>query len=190
MSYLYGSNTELIYSLNAPVAKNTYTAAAPISVPAAAATQGRAVVPTSFWGAQPAGKSLFVHAAGTIATTSAATFIGQIGLNPTPGTLANPVTYWPVLAPTAAVTCLWDLEAWYTCTTGGAAGAFQVNGRYTCSVVAAGVLSAAPQEVKFQASLAAVSTEAPFYVELFGTWSASAAGNTTTVQQMQMFGLN
>jgi hypothetical protein len=28
------------------------------------------------------------------------------------------------------------------------------------------------------------------YVELFGTWSASAAGNTTTLQQMVLWGLN
>jgi hypothetical protein len=190
VSYLYGTNAELIYSLNAPVTKNTYTTAAPISVPASAATQMRAVVPVSFWGSQPVGKGLLVYAAGTIATTSAATFIGQIGLDPTPGTLANAITYWPILAPTAATTCLWDLEARYTCTQGGAAGTFQANVHYRQTVVATGVLSTASQDVQAQASLSAVSTEAPFDVELFGTWSASAAGNTTTVQQLHVFGLN
>jgi hypothetical protein len=191
VSYLYGTNVEQIYSLSQPVTKNTYTTAAPLSVPNAAATQSRAVVPITVWGASPVGKGLLVHASGTIATTSAATFIGQIGLDPTPATLANAITYWPILAPTAAITCLWDLEVWYTCTQGGQFGQFQANGNYWQSTVATGVLnSTGPQNVRFQALLTGISTEVPFDVELFGTWSASAAGNTTTVQQMQVFGLN
>jgi hypothetical protein len=190
VSYLYGTNCELIYSSSQSVTKNTFTTAAPISVPNAAATQSRATVPTSLWGAQPVGKGLLVHASGTIANTAAATFIGQISLDTTPGAQLNSITYWPILAPTAAVTSLWDLEVWYTCQQGGAAGTFQVNGRYQQSVVASGTLSTAPQDVKFQTLLTGVSTESLFDVELWGTWSASSASNTTTVQQMQVFGLN
>lgn len=190
MSYLYGTNAELIYTLTAPVTKNTYTTAAVTSVPASSATQSRAVIPVSFWGTQALGKCFLVHAAGTIATTSAATFIGQISLDPTPGTQANSITYWPILAPTAATTCLWDLEVWYTCNQAGAAGQFQVNGRYNQSVTATGTMTTADQKVLFQTLLTGVSTEAPFDVELWGTWSASAAGNTTTVQQLQVVGMN
>lgn len=190
MSYLYGTNTELIYSLNTAITKNTYTTAAPITVPAAAGTQDPATIPVSFWGTQPVGKGLLVYAAGTIATTSAATFIGQIGLDPTLGMLANSITYWPILAPTAATTCVWELEARYTCQQGGAAGIFQANVHYRQSVVASGTLSTADQKVMTQANLTSVSVLVPLTVELFGTWSASAAGNTTTVQQFQVFGLN
>jgi hypothetical protein len=35
-----------------------------------------------------------------------------------------------------------------------------------------------------------VDPRVELYIELFGTWSASAAGNTTTLQQMFLWGLN
>src|SRR6266852_9091168 len=188
VSFITGSQDELLYSLPAPVTKNTYTAQAVLSVPAATGTAPLCVVDANYFRSVPngVGRGLYLKAKGTIATTSAATFTGVLGLDATPGTLANSVTYWPILAPTAATTCLWDLEAWYTCQqVGGNAGlTLQVNGEYRQSVVATGVLSTAPQ------SVTAMDPTKALYVELWGTWSASAAGNTTTLQEMFLFGLN
>ena len=129
---------------------------------------------------------------GTTATTSAATLQMVLGWDPTAGTLGTTLaTPWPTLAPTAAVTCLFDIEATITAQAVGAAGlTLQTNGRLQMSVVASGTLSTAPQWVQFQTSSTALNSEAQAFIELWGTWSVSAAGNTTTLQQFQMWGLN
>ena len=186
------TQTELLYSLPAAVTKNTYTTEAPITVPTSS-TLPHCIVPANYFAASPngVGRPLWVRVQGTIANTSAATFQGRLGWDTTQGTIANPVTYWPTLAPTSATTCLWSLDVWYTCQQVGSAGlTLQVNGEFRQSVVATGTLSTAPQSVMFQSSLTGINAESAAYIELFGTWSASAAGNTTTVQQMQLFGLN
>ena len=189
MSYLYGTNVELLYNLGVSVTKNTYTTAATITPLAATGQVAR--IPAAFWGDNPLHKGIHIYAAGTIATTSAATFIGQACLNTTAGTLlaAGSFTYWPILAPTAAVTSLWELDVRYTCTAPGTSATLQYNADYRQSIVASGTLSTAPQNVKSQGVLT-TSIEVDQFAELFGTWSASAAGNTTTVQQFQVFGLN
>ena len=192
MSFYTGTQAELLYALPAAVTKNTFTTQAVISVPTAS-TLPHCIVPTNYFGAVPngVGRSLYLKAAGTIATTSAATFTGVLGWDTTQNTLANSVTYWPILAPTAATTCVWDLEVWYTAQQVGSAGlTLQLNGNYRTSVVASGTLSTAGQLVAFQTSLTGISAESAAYIELWGTWSASAAGNTTTINQMQLFGLN
>lgn len=183
---------EELYTLPAAVTKNTYTTAAPISVPASS-TLPHCTVPAGYFAANPngVGRTLLLEADGTIANTAAATFTGQLGWDTAQATLANSVTYWPVLAVTAATTCLWNLRVKYTCQQVGSAGlTLQVNGVYTQSVVASGVLSTAPQTVMFQSSLTGINSELAAYVELWGTWSASAAGNTTTLQQMKLYGEN
>jgi hypothetical protein len=192
LSFYTGTNAELLYALPAAVTKNTYTTQAVLSVPTSS-TLPHCIVPGKFFGAVPngVGRSLLLEASGTIATTSAATFTGVLGYDVTQNTLANSVTYWPILAPTAATTCLWSLRVLYTCQQTGSAGlTLQLNGEYRQSVVATGTLSTAPQSVMFQTSLTAINAEVDAYIELWGTWSASAAGNTTTLQQMQLFGLN
>jgi hypothetical protein len=189
VSFIFGTNVEALYNLGASVTKNTYTTAAAITPLAASAPVAR--IPYTFWKDNPVHQGLWVHAEGIIATTSAATFIGQACLNTTAGTLAGSgfFTYWPILAPTAATTCLWLLDVRYTCTAGGTSGTLQYNANFEQSVVASGTLSTAPQNIKTQGTVT-VNTEADLFAELFGTWSASAAGNTTTLQQFQVFGLN
>jgi hypothetical protein len=46
------------------------------------------------------------------------------------------------------------------------------------------------QSAGFSGSIASLDPRVTQYVELFGTWSASNAANTTTVQQMKLFGCN
>jgi hypothetical protein len=111
----------------------------------------------------------------------------------TAGTALNPIVIYTTTAPTAAVTAQWTVEAWITCqAVGTSAGTtLQVNGKWDQSILATGgAPSTAPFSAQFAANLTALPSNAALFVELFGTWSASAAGNTTTLQQMFLFGLN
>ena len=68
-----------------------------------------------------------------------------------------------------------------------------MNGHWIMEGAAAGgVAVATGLRVGFQASIsgATMDPRVTNYIELHGTWSASAAGNTTTVQQMFLWGLN
>ena len=50
--------------------------------------------------------------------------------------------------------------------------------------------TAAEELQRFQGTWTALDPRVTQYVELFGTWSASNAANTTTVHQFKLFGLN
>lgn len=192
MSFYSGIPSELLYALPAPVTKNTYTTQAVFSAPS---TQAVAIVPANFFAGNPngIGRTLRLTASGTIATTSAATFQFVLGWDPTVGTLGSTLaTPWPTLAPTAATTCVWWLDLLIEAQAVGSAGlSLQTNGLLRMSTVATGVLATANQEILIGGALTTglIST-AQAAIEFWGTWSASAAGNTTTVQQMILAGLN
>lgn len=191
MSFYSGTQTEVLYSMPAPITKNTFTTSAVIS---ATSASPRAIVPAQFFGPNPngIGKALYLKAMGTVANTAAATLQVVLGWDATPGTLGTTLaTPWPTLAPTAATTCTWFLEAWITAQAVGGAGlTLQCNGEWRQSVVASGTLSTAPQSIMFQTSSTALNSEAQAAIELWGTWSASSASNTTTINQMLLLGLN
>ena len=75
ISGITGTQTELLFTLNSPVTKNTYTAQAVISQPAATGTMAK--VPGGFFAdnPNPVGRSFYLKAFGTLATTCAATFV-------------------------------------------------------------------------------------------------------------------
>jgi len=140
VSFLPGTQAELLYSLPAPVTKNTYTTQACMSALAASAPVAR--IPGGYFAENPnpLGRALWLKAMGSIATTSAATFSPAIALDTTAGTALNPITIYSTVAPTASVTAQWDLEAWITCTAFGetAGMTLQVNGKWAQSSVASG----------------------------------------------------
>lgn len=191
MSGFTMTTTELLYSLGAPVTKNNYTAQAVFS---AGTSQARAIIPAGFFGAVPngIGRALLLEAGGSVANTSAATFNAVLGWDPTPGTLTTTLaTPWPTLAPTASTTCVWSLRALITAQAVGQAGlTLQCNGEWKQSVVASGTLSTAPQSIMFRSNSTGLNSEAQAAIELWGTWSASSASNTTTLDQFDLFGLN
>jgi hypothetical protein len=88
VSFYSGTQAELLYALPAAVTKNTYTTQAVLSVPGSS-TLPRCIVPGKFFTSVPygVGRSLWLHAEGTIANTAAATFTGVLGWDPTAGTL-------------------------------------------------------------------------------------------------------
>lgn len=191
MSFYSGIPSELLYSLPAQVTKNTYTTQAVMSAPTSEAV---AVVPANFFGGNPnrIGGALFLQAAGTLANTGAATFNMVLGWDPTIGTLGSTLaTPWPTLAPTASTTCQWWLYALITASAVGPAGlTLNTSGALRVTVGASGVLETANQEIMFYNQVTGLVSTAQAAIELWGTWSASSASNTTTLQQFVLAGLN
>jgi hypothetical protein len=194
VSFTTGTQSEVLYTLTSAVTKNTYTTQAALSgvlgtntvcnIPGGWLTSG--TVPN------PVGRSLLLEVWGTTATTSAATLAVALGLDPTAGTINQSITVAGALAPTAAITCPFYLAARYTCTAYATSTCtYQVNGTWRVeSIASGGVPTTSAQCVAFTGTHASIDPRVINYVEVFGTWSASAAGNTTTVQQMFLFGLN
>lgn len=192
MSFYTGTQAELLYTLPAAVTKNTYTTQAALS--GVAGTNTVCTLPPGFFNEVPnaVGRCLHLKAMGTIANTTAATFALALGLDTTAGTIANSVTANAAYTPTSAVTAPWMLEAWYTCTAFATSTVtLQVNGvvQYE-SVASGGAPTTGRQTAGFTGTLTGLDPRVQYYLELFGTWSASSASNTTTLQQMLLFGLN
>jgi hypothetical protein len=194
LSFVTGTQAELLYTLTSAITKNTYTTQAAFT--GVAGTNTVCNIPAGWLNSgtnpNPVGRSLYLKMMGTTATTSAATLAVALGLDPTAGTINQSITVAGALAPTAAVTCPFTLEAWYTCTAYlTSTCTYQVNGTWRVeSVASGGVPTTAAQCGAFTGTHASIDPRVINYVEVFGTWSASAAGNTTTVQQMFLWGLN
>lgn len=193
MSFFTATQAELLYSMPTAVTKNTYTAIAAIT--GVAGTNTLCSIPAGFLlndSPNPVGKALLLEIFGTMATTSAATFAANLNINPTVATSTGNVAVAGALAPTAAVTCPFHLKAYITCSAfATSTSTYQINGTWRVeSVATGGVPTTAAQCSGFSGSIASLDPRVAQYVELFGTWSASAAGNTTTVQQMFLWGLN
>lgn len=139
------------------------------------------------------GKALYLKAWGTIANTAAATFSPAFGVDPTPGTIANATTIAAAYAPTAATTTVWNLEMWITARAVGQTGGMtlQCDGRYINEATASAAAPAASALASgFTASITGLQGQLAYSLELLGTWSASSASNTTTLNQALLFGLN
>lgn len=193
MSFNTGTQAELLYSLASSITKNTYT-----SIAAYTGVVGTNTVCSLPPGwvmnnvPNPVSRMLSLEAWGTIANTSAATFANALNVNPTPGTSTGNITVNTAYTPTSGVTAPWYLMARMTCTAFATSTfTLQVNGvvRYE-SVASGGAPTTTAQESGFSGTFTGLDPRVQQYVELFGTWSASAAGNTTTVQQMFLWGNN
>lgn len=193
MSFTTGTSAELLYTLNTAITKNTYTTEAAFS--GVLGTNTVCKVPGGLLmneGVNPIGRCLYLLAFGTTATTTAATIAVALGMDPTAGTKNQGIAVAGALAPTAAITVPWKLEAWYTCTAFATSTAtWQVNGTWRVeSIASGGVPTTSAQCSGFTGTHAGIDPRVDNFIELFGTWSASAAGNTTTLQQMLLWGLN
>ena len=193
MSFITGTQCELLYTLTSAITKNTYTTQAAFT--GVLGTNTVCTLPPGWLlndSPNPVGRSLYLKMMGTTATTSAATLAVALGLDPTAGTINQSITVAGALAPTASVTGPFTMEAWYTCTAFLTSTAtFQVNGTWRVeSVASGGVPTTSAQCSAFTGTHSGIDPRVANYIEVFGTWSASASGNTTTVQQMFLYGLN
>lgn len=193
MSFVTGTQAELLYILSSPVTKNTYTTQAAIT--GVAGTNTVASIPAGFLlnnNPNPLGRALRLEVFGTIANTAAATFALALNINPTLATATGNVAVAAAFTPTASVTAPFWLQASIVCTAfTSSASTYQINGTYRQESAATGSAPNATGVTSgFAGSITGLDPRVTQYVELFGTWSASAAGNTTTVQQMYLWGLN
>lgn len=195
MSFYTGTQTELLYTLPAAVTKNTYTTQAIMSALAASAPV--ATIPANYFINPPAsgpGKALFLKALGTIANTASATFALGLGIDPTPGTIANAQALSTTIAPPGGTTtCEFHIEAWITARVVGQTGGMtlQIDGSFVMDATGTGgTPSASSLRSGFGVSVTGLQGQLAYSLELLGTWSASSASNTTTLNQMFLFGLN
>lgn len=193
MSGVTGTQAELLYTLPASITKNTYTTQAAYT--GVLGTNTVCSIPAGWLlneNPNPVGRCLYLKVFGTIATTSAATFANAINVNSSAGTATGNIVINTAYTPTASVTAGWFLESWFTCTAFATSTfTLQCNGNITYNTIASGgAVSTAPSQQVWNGTFTGLDPRVTQYVELFGTWSASAAGNTTTVQQMLLFGLN
>jgi hypothetical protein len=196
MSGTTGTQTEILYSLPASITKNTYTTQAAFT--GVLGTNSVCAIPSGFLlneNPNPVGRGLRLFVAGTIANTSAATFFPAFGMDTTAGTIANSATIYAATAPLASQTSVWSCEIIFTCTAFATSTCtWQYNGSWQQSIASAPgagtAVSTNTAILMFNGSAAGITTTAPIYLELFGTWSVSSSSNTTTVQQMHLFGLN
>ena len=193
MSFVTGTQAELLFTLNSPITKNTYTTIAAYT--GVVGTNSVAYIPAGWagtGGVTPVGRALRYTALGTIANTAAATFANAINVNPTPGTSTGNIVINTAYTPTASVTAGFFVDAYMTITAYATSTmTLQINGTVTYMTIASGgAVSTAPSQQIFNGSIASLDPRVNQYVELFGTWSASNAANTTTVQQALLWGLN
>lgn len=191
------TQTELLYALAAPVTKNTYTTPAAVIGPlAASAAVPR--IPAGYFmeNPNPIGRCLYLQAFGTIGvTTGSPTFSPSVGLDTTPGTQANAMTIYSATTPAATTLtgAQWQFQLWVTCTAfaESAGMTLQMNGQWSqASVAGGGAGNTSGISGQCSSTVTGLTPATNYYLELFGTWSASSALNTTTLQQMFLFGLN
>src|SRR5215475_11920704 len=193
MSFVTGTQSELLYTMPAAVTKNTYTTIAAIT--GVAGTNTLCSIPAGLLlnsNPNPVGRVFQLEVWGTIANTAAATFAMNVDVNPTVATSTNNIAVNAAYTPTGSLTAPWTMRM-YAVVTAFATSTFslQANGfvRYQ-SVAIGGAPTTTAQESGFSGTWTGLDPRVTQYVELFGTWSASSASNTTTVQQMMLWGHN
>lgn len=193
MSGVTGTQAELLYTLTTSITKNTYTTQAAFT--GVLGTNTVCKLPAGWLGndnPNPVGRGLLLEVWGTIANVTAATFAVNLGMDPTAGTINQSLAVNAAYTPTAGLTAPWHFQAWYTCTAFlTSTASWQINGsiRYQ-SVASGGAPTTSAQESGFSGTQTGIDPRVDNYLELFGTWSASSASNTTTVTQMFLWGLN
>jgi hypothetical protein len=193
MSFFTGTQAELLYAMAVPVTKNTFTTQALIGPAAASAPVPK--IPAGFFqdNPNPLGRSLYLQAFGSIGTTATPTFAPSLGLDTTPGTIANAIAIYSATTQTSSVVAQWNMQAWITCQAFGETGGMtlQVNGTWGQSTVATGgAANAGALGAQFASTITGLVPTTAYFLELFAAWSASSASNTTTIQQMTLWGLN
>jgi len=189
----YGTYPELLYSMPASGAALANSASrALLSTASSAVTSEPFRIPPSFWDpARNGGQAFMAELGGFISTTGTPTFQFQAALDTTQG------TYGTTLAATGAFTTASGLAsaaftARFRCSTQqlGATGLLSVTGEFNIGAAANGATAAAATYMLGTSTLVAVNTTVDNYLEIWGTWGTAAAGNTVTLQQLFVYGLN
>lgn len=197
MGFTNGTNYECMYTLTSAVTKNTYTTEAAFT--GVVGTNTVPKIPGNYFGndvPNPVGKSILLRARGIIGNTAAATFAVNLGFDAVAGTKGGTgggsTAVMAATAPVATFTAPFIFEVEGTVTAFATSTfSIQVNGTWQMEGAnSAGAAVATALRTGFQASITGLDPRIDLYLELFGTWSASNAANTTTVHQMKLYGEN
>ena len=195
MSFLTGTNTELVYaSTTAGTAKNTFTAVAQINDVAGMGVQCH--LPPDFWPPSPTavGKGIKIIARGIISTTGTPTITLTIRSGAAGSTSAA------ILLGTAALTTSsgisnqpWELQGDIFLVSQGAAGANSTvrgTGMLICPGLATAVVGAGANASLTTPTATTFDASITNYINVNATFSASSASNSIQLQSLQVYGLN
>jgi len=205
MSFLTGTQAELLYSM--PASGSAVTAAAITVMSGSTAANPAYALPANFFASQGGttpGKALLLKGGGSWATATAArTTVFTAGLDTTAGTLgitlAKTGTLTTVVQATAAA---FDFEVLVTMTAqgvGATAGTLNAVGWVEYGVAnnaAAGTFGTYSSNNASRFMIGTPQTAVTFnpttsyYLEVFNTWDATTNAPTTTLTNFYVFGLN
>lgn len=200
MSFITGTNTELIYASTAVgIAKNTFTAETALNDEATMGPQ--AYLPAGFWLPAKAslGKGIRIVARGIASSTATPTYTFSIRLGASEAATAGPIVLGTAALTTASgiANVPWKIEGDVVLEgVGTTSGTSTVRGIGTLTSTGYGV--AAPTMSSYAVwggaaspgTVATVVQKAANFVTVNVACSASSASNTITLQQLLIFGLN
>jgi len=198
MSFLTGTNTELVYSsLNAGTAKTTFTSEVQINDTAGMGVQCH--LPPDFWLAnngQP-GRTIRIVARGIVSSTATPTYTFTIRSGAA-GNTTSAILLGSAALTTAsgAANAFWELQGDVVLTAIGAAGTNSTvrgigyiisgSGGFTTNAGINAVYGGAASP----GTVATVDTSITNYINFNVACSASSVSNSITLQQLLVFGLN
>lgn len=195
MSFLTGTNTELIYMNTSPgTAKNTFTTEVQINDTAGMGVQAH--LPPDFWlpNQTSLGKAIRVVARGILSSTATPTYTFTLRLGAAGSTTAAIVLGSAALTTGSTVTNqVWEFEGDIILKAIGAAGAnstVQGQGLLTSPGLASPFVYALWAGAASPGTVATVDTSITNFFNFNVACSASSASNTITLQQLVVIGLN
>lgn len=194
MSFLTGTNTELIYASKAAgTAKASFTSEVLINDTAGMGVQAH--LPPDFWlpNNTSVGKGIRIVARGILSSTGTPTYTFTIRGGAAAATSGASFLQSAALTTGSGVTNqIWELQGDFILTVVGAAGANSTG-------VGVGTIASSGTANKLDpiyaggsspGSVATLDTSITNYINFNVTCSASSASNTITIQQLLIFGLN
>lgn len=195
MSFLTGTNTELVYaSTTAGTAKNTFTSEAQINDVAGMGVQCH--LPPDFWPPSPTavGKGIKIIARGIISTTGTPNITLTIRSGAAGSTSAAILLGTAALATSSGITNQpWELQGDIFLVSQGAAGANSTvrgTGMLICPGLATAVVGAGANASLTTPTATTFDASITNYINVNATFSASNASNSIQIQSLQVYGLN
>jgi hypothetical protein len=202
MSFLTGTQTELLYAM--PASASAVTAASQTLLSASTTTNPAYQLPAYFFpNTYGVGRSLLIKGGGwfTVGST-AVTNVFQVAFdNPTQGTLGTVVAKTGAFTTVASITNgAFDFEVLLTCTGVGTAATANAVGHMhwgpannavtvTQSTYSA-TLSGQPMMIGAPQTAVAFDNSKAYWIELFNTWNVTTGAPTITLTNFFIFGIN
>lgn len=194
MSFITGTNTELLYASTTPgTAKNTFTSEVQINDTAGMDVQAH--LPPDFWlpSQRSEGQGIRIVARGIVSSTGTPTYTFSIRLGAAGSTSAAIVLGTAALTTGSGVSNqIWQMEGDVVLTNIGAAGANSA-GQGVGLIWGSGfapTINPAYGGGATPGTFSTLDTSITNYINFNATCSASSASNSITLQQLLVFGLN